>query len=79
MKKRVALAVVVCFFIRNIFSQTALSKSSDRQLCSNIFLSLGLPETDEFWSSPPEPWTAVKVWNGQDVAPDHALDIKLNF
>ncbi|MBD0277205.1 MAG: DUF2264 domain-containing protein [Flavisolibacter sp.] len=44
-------------------------------ICSNIFLPLGLPETDEFWSAPPEPWTAVKVWQGQDVAADHALDI----
>jgi hypothetical protein len=46
-------------------------------LCSTIFLPLGLPDTDEFWSAPAEPWTAVKAWSGQDVAADHALDIKL--
>jgi hypothetical protein len=45
-------------------------------LCMSIFLPLGLPETDEFWSSPPQPWTAVKVWNGQDLPADHALDLK---
>jgi hypothetical protein len=45
-------------------------------ICSNIFVPLGLPETDEFWSSPPLPWTSVKVWSGADVKADHALDIK---
>ncbi|CAN5637120.1 DUF2264 domain-containing protein [soil metagenome] len=45
-------------------------------ICSNIFLPLGLPETNEFWSAPPAPWTSVKVWSGQDVDGDHALDLK---
>jgi hypothetical protein len=45
-------------------------------ICNNIFLPLGLPETDEFWSSPAEPWTSVKIWSGQDVPADHALDIR---
>jgi hypothetical protein len=45
-------------------------------LCTTIFLPLGLPDTDDFWSSPSEPWTAVKVWSGQDLPADHALDIK---
>ncbi len=45
-------------------------------LCANIFLPLGLPATDEFWNSPDEPWTSVKIWNGIDVEADHALDIK---
>jgi hypothetical protein len=45
-------------------------------LCSFILLPLGLPETNAFWSSAPEPWTAVKVWNGQDVPTDHALELK---
>jgi hypothetical protein len=44
-------------------------------LCMTVFLPLGLPETDTFWSAPAEPWTAVKVWNGQDMSGDHALDI----
>lgn len=46
-------------------------------LCSNIFLPLGLPGTDEFWSAPAEPWTSVKVWSGQNIAADHAADIRL--
>ncbi len=45
-------------------------------ICADIFLPLGLPETDEFWSVAPQPWTAVKIWSGQDVAADHALELK---
>ncbi|MFT3936446.1 MAG: DUF2264 domain-containing protein [Chitinophagaceae bacterium] len=44
-------------------------------LCSTIFLPLGLPDTDEFWSAPAQPWTAVKVWSGQDFPVDHALEL----
>lgn len=44
-------------------------------LCNTIFLPLGLPDTDEFWSAPSAPWTAVKVWSGQDVPADHALEL----
>jgi hypothetical protein len=43
-------------------------------ICTNIFLPLGLPESDEFWADPPEPWTAVKIWSGGDAQADHALD-----
>lgn len=45
-------------------------------LCANIFLPLGLADTDDFWSSPAQPWTAVKVWSGQNVWGDYALEIK---
>jgi hypothetical protein len=44
-------------------------------LCSEIFLPLGLPDTDEFWSAPVEPWSAVKAWSGLDLPADHALDL----
>ncbi|MCW3110448.1 MAG: hypothetical protein JWQ09_4954 [Segetibacter sp.] len=44
-------------------------------LCTTIFLPLGLPETDDFWSSPAQPWTAVKIWSGQDAPGDHALHV----
>jgi len=43
-------------------------------LCAVILLPLGLPETDVFWSSPPEQWTAQKIWSGQDVSGDHSID-----
>lgn len=45
-------------------------------LCSTIFLPLGLPETDEFWSAPAQPWTSLKVWTGQDTPGDHALELR---
>lgn len=44
-------------------------------LCMAAFLPLGLPPTDEFWSAPPQPWTSVKVWSGQDMSGDHALHV----
>lgn len=44
-------------------------------LCTALLLPLGLPPSDPFWSSPPAPWTAVKVWSGEDMPADHALDI----
>ena len=44
-------------------------------ICTDVFVALGLPDTDEFWSAPAEAWTAVKVWRGEDVASDHALDV----
>jgi hypothetical protein len=47
-------------------------------ICTNVFLPLGLPETDEFWSGAPLPWTSVKIWNGADVQADHAVDLKGN-
>lgn len=37
------------------------------------FLHLGLPPDDEFWASPPRPWTSVKLWSGQNLPADHAL------
>ena len=42
-------------------------------LCSVGLLPLGLPASDEFWSAPPQPWTAVKAWSGQPFPIDHAL------
>jgi hypothetical protein len=45
-------------------------------LCTEIFLPLGLPDTDNFWTDPDRPWTASKIWNGQDAPADHALELK---
>jgi hypothetical protein len=42
-------------------------------LCSVGLLPLGLPSSDPFWSSPPQPWTSQKIWTGQDIPADHAL------
>ncbi|MGC4104273.1 DUF2264 domain-containing protein [Ferruginibacter sp.] len=43
-------------------------------LCCQAFLPLGLPATDEFWTKPAAPWTAVKIWSGQNVQADHSIE-----
>lgn len=42
-------------------------------MCSTGLLALGLPASDEFWSAPNAPWTAVKAWGGVDLACDHSI------
>lgn len=42
-------------------------------LCSVVFLPLGLPATDPFWSEPERPTTWERAWRGDNLAPDHAL------
>lgn len=42
-------------------------------LCSVAWLPLGLPSSDPFWAAPAAPWTAKKIWSGENVKADHAL------
>ena len=43
-------------------------------LCAVGLLSLGLPATDEYWSTPYTEWTNLRAWKGEsDVKADHAL------
>lgn len=42
-------------------------------LCSAVFIPLGLDSDDEFWSGPDEPWTSVKLWNGNNIGCEHAI------
>ncbi len=42
-------------------------------LTSTGFLALGLPPEDEFWSGPATDWSAKKIWSGEDIHADHAL------
>ncbi len=42
-------------------------------LCSAAFLPLGLPASDEFWSTPAEDWTSKKVFEGKEIKIDKAL------
>lgn len=42
-------------------------------LCSEAFLPLGLPPTDPFWQGKDLPWTQQKIWNGEDMPNEHAL------
>lgn len=56
--------------------QTALAEpyicTGSLYLCSAVFLPLGLPESDPFWSGADEQWTSQKVFGGANVIADHA-------
>ncbi|HEY0670055.1 MAG TPA: DUF2264 domain-containing protein [Sphingobacteriaceae bacterium] len=42
-------------------------------LCSQVFLILGLPADDVFWTAENADWTSRKAYNGGSVTIDHAL------
>lgn len=42
-------------------------------LCAAGLLPLGLPPTHPFWCDPAQPWTAQRIWRGDDLACDHHL------
>lgn len=44
-------------------------------LCAAVFLPLGLPPADAFWSKPPEDWTSRRIWRGEDAPADHAITV----
>jgi hypothetical protein len=46
--------------------------TASQYLCTTVFLPLGLPENDEFWSSENADWTSKKLWAGEDMKCDHA-------
>ena len=40
-------------------------------ITSEVLLPLGLPADHPFWTTPAEPWTQVKAWNGKPFPKDH--------
>lgn len=44
-------------------------------LCCSVFLPLGLPESHPFWRGADVPWTARRIWSGENTLCDHALRI----
>lgn len=42
-------------------------------LCCAVFLPLGLPASDPFWSAPDMQWTAQRMWSGENLHCEHAL------
>jgi hypothetical protein len=42
-------------------------------LCTAVFLPLGLPESDPFWSDPDAEWTMKALWRGVDYTCQKAL------
>ena len=43
-------------------------------LCSVGLLPLGLPVTAAFWSAPRARWTSQRLWSGENLRADHALN-----
>ncbi|WP_447640389.1 MULTISPECIES: DUF2264 domain-containing protein [Chitinophagaceae] len=52
------------------------NNSGSPYIASNIFLPLGLSQTDDFWSRPAEKWSAQKIWSGEDFQNDHSADLR---
>ena len=42
-------------------------------LCAAGLLPLGLSPSHPFWRDPPVPWTAQRIWRGDNLPCDHAL------
>lgn len=45
-------------------------------IATNIFLPLGLAESDPFWAKPAVKWSAQKIWSGENFANDHGESLK---
>jgi hypothetical protein len=45
-------------------------------ICTNIFLPLGLSESNPFWANPAAKWSAQKIWSGEDFQNDHSADLR---
>ncbi len=43
-------------------------------MMATILLPLGLPDTDEFWTAPAQPFTSQKIWRGENGPYDHSLE-----
>jgi len=43
-------------------------------MSANIFPALGLPDTDEFWTSPAQEFSSQKIWKGENGPYDHSQD-----
>jgi hypothetical protein len=59
--------------------QTSLGESyistGSLYLCATAFLPLGLPAEGHFWSAPDASWSSQKLWRGDDMNADHAIDV----
>jgi hypothetical protein len=45
-------------------------------VCLTGLVHLGLPAHSAFWTTPDAEWTQKRIWAGQDVPRDHALEAK---
>ena len=51
----------------------AYINTGSEYMCMAVFMTLGLPESDAFWTEPYQTWSALKAWHGIDIGADHAL------
>lgn len=42
-------------------------------LCAFVFLPLGLPADDPFWSQPPVEWSSQRIWSGKSMRRDGSI------
>ena len=67
----------VCFTGNSTISKMYVPGSENSQVepetFTIVFVALGLPESDEYWSSPATAWTCKKGWEGVDLEVDKAL------
>lgn len=54
------------------FNSEGYTNTGSLYLTSFIFLPLGLPADDPFWTDAPLPWTSKKAWEGGKVLKDRA-------
>ncbi len=45
-------------------------------ITSLVFLPLGLPADDAFWTSPAEKWTSQKAWDGEPFPKDYHESVR---
>ncbi len=50
------------------------SNNGSTYLTSLLFLALGLPPNDPFWTDPPKPWTAQNAWSGKPFPLDEHIN-----
>jgi hypothetical protein len=50
------------------------SNTGSMYITSLVFLPLGLPATDTFWTAPYTQWSSAKAWSGKPFKQDHAVD-----
>lgn len=43
-------------------------------LCTAVFLPLGLPDEHSFWAGEDQKWSSQRLWSGESVTADHAVD-----
>ncbi len=42
--------------------------------CCAVFLPLGLPYDDSFWTAPSSEWSSLKAWNGHQIEQDQSIN-----